>query len=143
MRNIHAAVLAGSLALVALPAQALAPGLTVGGADVSIGITGFVPVICHARVTANSVAVDPGTVTLGELREFCNNAAGYRVVADYSPSLAHATLVVDGVEVPLSDTGSTVVSLSNRPAIDTHDLALAIPEDKTIDGNISFRIEPR
>ena len=75
-------------------------------------------------------------------KEFCNSPNGYRVVADYSASLAGASLLVDGTAVPLADGGSIVVSQSDSAAIADHSLALQLPEGGQT-GNISFRIEPR
>ncbi|WP_229658571.1 hypothetical protein [Tsuneonella deserti] len=97
--------------------------------------------ICHARVTSNIVAAEPGTASLGQLNEFCNSPRGYRVHADYSASLAKARLIVDGTEVTLSQDGTTVISQSDRPAVDSHSLAVALPEGVE-GGSLSFRIEP-
>ena len=95
----------------ALPASALAPAVNVGGAQFTIGLIGYVPVICRANVDASAVAPVAGTTSLGMLKEFCNSPTGYRVVAEYSPQLQQAKLIVDGVPVPLhKDGGSTVVS---------------------------------
>ena len=124
------------------PALGVAPGLPVDGASTTIGIHGYVPVICHARVSADSAPVEAGTASLGQLREFCNNPRGYRVLADYSPSLAHAKILVDGVPVPLQKDGTTVISRSNRAAMDTRNLALELPKRVEGGGSISFRIEP-
>ena len=127
----------------ALPAGAFAPSINVGGAQFTIGLVGYVPVICRANVDASAVAPVAGTTSLGMLKEFCNSPTGYRVVADYSPQLAQAKLIVDGVPVPLhKDGGSTVVSQSNSAAIANHSLALELPKGGQ-PGTISFRIEPR
>ena len=143
MRSLRFAVAVGVIMGVsALPASAFAPGVNIGRSDTAIAITGFVPVICHARVDAASVSPESGVVSLGELREFCNSPAGYRVYADYSPSLADAELIVDGVSVPLQANGSTLVSQSSKAAIDHRQLELALPKDVGPNGTISFRIEP-
>lgn len=144
MRNKIAAGFAGALIAVAVPANAIAPGVNVARADTTIAITGVVPVICHARLDAGSVTATPGTVRLGTLKEFCNSPSGYRVYADYSPSLAHAKLLVDGIPVPLQKDGSTLVSHSAKAAIDTHELALDLPKKgpERVSGSLSFRIEP-
>mgnify|MGYP003594597489 CR=1 FL=1 len=133
-----ALVLAGLGA--AMPAAAFEPGVGVGASKFTIGIEGFVPVICRANVDATSVSPDAGVAQLGTLREFCNSPGGYRVMADYSPSLASAKLLVDGREVSLDEAGTTVISQSDEAAIDNHALAIAIPEGVQ-DGTISFRIE--
>ena len=136
-----ALVVAGLCSTIA-PAGAFAPSVDVGSAQFAIGIVGYVPVICRANVDASSVAPLAGTTSLGLLKEFCNSPSGYRVIADYSPSLAQAKLIVDGKPVPLHKDGSTVISESNSAAIANHTLAIELPKDGQI-GNISIRIEPR
>lgn len=107
-------------------------------ASFSIGITGHVPVICRASLDATIVAPQPGATSLGNLREFCNSPNGYQVFVDSSPELANATLVVGGREVVLSDSGSTLVSASNAPAIAMNDVVLEAPDGAS--GYLSFRI---
>lgn len=142
MKLIKPVVAVVALCASALPAGAFAPSVDVGGAQFSIGIVGYVPVICRANVDASAVAPVAGTTSLGLLKEFCNSPSGYRVVADYSPQLASARLIVDGVPVALAAEGSTVVSQSDSAAIADHTLALELPQDGQT-GTISFRIEPR
>ena len=142
MKLIKPVVAVAALCASALPAGAFAPSVEVGGAQFTISLVGYVPVICRANVDATSVAPVAGTTSLGMLKEFCNSPRGYQVVADYSPQLANAKLLVDGIEVPLSDAGSTVVSQSDSAKIADHSLALEMPQDGQT-GNISFRIEPR
>ncbi len=133
---------AGAL-LAASSAGAVDPHLGVGSGHFTFGISGFVPVICRANVDATSVAPRPGNVSLGALTEFCNSPNGYDVYADYSASLATASLIVDGTAVPLSATGSTRVTQSDRAAIDSHDLVLDLPAEAASSAQISFRIVPR
>lgn len=139
--NRIALAMAGLCATIA-PAGAFAPAVGVGSAQYEIGIVGYVPVICRANVEASMVAPVAGTTSLGMLKEFCNSPTGYRVIADYSPSLAQAKLIVDGKPVPLHKDGSTVITQSNNAAIADHTLALELPKDGQV-GNLSFRIEPR
>lgn len=131
---------AGVLALTT-PATAVSPNVGLASGQFTIGISGFVPVICRTSLDASMVAPTAGTVQLGSLREFCNSPNGYRVHADYSPELARARLLVDGRPVPLGRGGTSVVSHSNRAAIDSHSLALDLPQGVS-GGSISFRIEP-
>lgn len=128
-------------AAIASPVVGVDPGVALGANSTRITISGFVPVICHARVTADLVAAQPGTASLGELKEFCNSPHGYRVHADYSAGLANAKLIVDGTEVQLPADGTAVISQSDRAAIDTRTLAIALPEGVE-GGALSFRIEP-
>jgi hypothetical protein len=120
-------------------AQAFNSQLNIGSGQYTIGIVGYVPVICRATVDATSVPTTPGQVSLGGLNEFCNSPNGYSVYADYSANLAKASLIVDGQKVPLSAGGSTRVTKSNRAAIDAHTLALDLPKGVAAD-SISFRI---
>lgn len=142
MKLIKIALALAGISASIVPAGAFAPSVDVGSAQFSIGIVGYVPVICRANVDASTVAPVAGTTSLGMLKEFCNSPNGYRVVADYSPSLAQAKLIVDGKPVPLKQDGSTVVSESNSAAIADHTLALELPKNGQV-GNLTFRIEPR
>lgn len=141
MRLYHYAGAMLALLATTMPAQAIAPGIGVDSGQFTIGISGFVPVICRASVEVSMAAPDNGMVQLGSLKEFCNSPNGYRVHADFSASLNAARLVVDGEDVSLDQGGSVVVSESDRAAIDTHDLTLVLPEG-TQTGSLSFRIEP-
>lgn len=125
-----------------LPANAVTPSVNVGGADVAIAIVGYVPVICRAKVDASTIAPAAGTTSLGMLKEFCNSPTGYRVIAEYSPVLASARLIVDGTAVALDASGSTVISQTDGAKIANRTLALELPQDGP-SANISFRIEPR
>ena len=136
-----ALVAAGLFASIA-PAGAFAPSVEVGSVQYAIGIVGYVPVICRANVDASAVAPVAGVTSLGMLKEFCNSPSGYRVIADYSPGLAAAKLIIDGQAVPLGESGSTVISQSENAAIANHTLAIELPQEGQV-GNISFRIEPR
>ena len=142
MKLIKPVAAIAAICATALPASGFAPSVDVGSAQFSIGIVGYVPVICRAKVDASAVVPVAGTTSLGLLKEFCNSPSGYRVVADYSPQLAQAKLIVDGVPVALTAEGSTVVSQSDSAAIADHTLALELPQDGQT-GTISFRIEPR
>lgn len=138
--RLVAASVAGLFALTA-PVGAFAPGVATSSSQYTIQLVGYVPVICRATVGASMVSPDAGTVQLGSLNEFCNSPNGYRVHADYSADLAKAKLLVDGAPVALGESGTSVISQSSTAAIDSHDLALDLPEGVT-GGQLSFRIEP-
>ncbi|HOB12751.1 MAG TPA: hypothetical protein PK680_06110 [Novosphingobium sp.] len=142
MKLFKFALVAASLGATIAPANGFQPSVAIGSNQFTIGVAGHVPVICRARVEASLVAPVAGTVSLGTLKEFCNSPAGYRVVADYSPALASAKLVVDGKEIALGDSGSVVVSESDQAAIAAHAVDLMLAEDGQT-GSLSFRIEPR
>lgn len=132
-----AAAVAASAALVALAPAANAQA---GASQYRIGVEGYVPVICRVSVDAAQVTAT-GATSLGELKEFCNNAHGYQVVADYSPVLAGATLVVDGVEIPLNGNGSVTVSRSDKAAMINRQVELKLA-GAAQPGNLTFRIQP-
>lgn len=140
LHKAAAAVAAAALTIIA-PAAAFSPGVEFGGSQFTLGISGFVPVVCRARLETGIIAPQAGTVNLGTLSEFCNSPNGYRVHADYSAELAAGKLIVDGSALPLQSEGSSVVTQSDRAAIDSHDLQLELPEGIQT-GQISFRIEP-
>lgn len=142
MKLIKFGLVAAGLCATVVPASGFQPAVSVGSNQFTIGVSGYVPVICRARVEAAMVAPVEGTVSLGTLREFCNSPNGYQVVADYAPELAQAKLIVDGKPVPLHKDGSTVISQSKTAAISNHTLELQLPKNG-LTGNLHFRIEPR
>jgi hypothetical protein len=139
MRSKLAFAAACGCAFAAVPATALAPAVQTTS-SYTIGIRGFVPVICRAALDATTAGTQAGVQQLGSLNEFCNSPNGYRVQAHYSANLASATLLIDGAPVTLQDGGSVVVSSSDHAAIATHAVALDLAQP--VDGGtISFQIE--
>jgi hypothetical protein len=138
MKTVSVAFVA-ALAFATPSAQAVDPRVAVSSAQYSIGISGFVPVVCHATVDAAMVPAQSGQVSLGSLNEFCNSPNGYEVYADYSPNMAKASLLVDGQKVPLGKDGTTRVTKSNRAGIAAHAVSLDLPKGVE-PGTISFRI---
>jgi len=138
MKNVCIALVA-AFAVASSAAQAADPHVSVGSAQYTIGISGFVPVVCRATVDAAMVPAQGGQVSLGSLNEFCNNPNGYEVYADYSANMAKASLLVDGQKVPLGKDGTTRVTKSNRAGIAAHAVSLDLPKDVE-PGTISFRI---
>jgi hypothetical protein len=134
------ACVAGIVAL-STPAAAFAPGIELGASRFTLGISGFVPVVCRASVSGTVISPVQGTASLGTLNEFCNSPNGYRVHADYSANLANAKIVMDGKGIPLQKDGTTVISQSNRASIESHALELQLPKGVQ-SGTISFRIVP-
>lgn len=128
------------LAFLTIPAVAVAPAVDMSS-SYTIGIRGFVPVICRVSLDAATAATQPGVQRLGALKEFCNSPNGYRVQANYSANLAQAKLLIDGVPVPLQKDGSVVVSRSNSAAIATHTVELDLGKAVS-GGSISFQIQP-
>ena len=133
----------GVIAMTALSAPAIGamPNVGIESGQFTIGISGFVPVICRASVEQTMVAPQEGQVSLGALKEFCNSPTGYSIQADYSPSLAHAKIIVDGRPVPLGKSGTAEITKSNKAGIATRDLQLDLPKGVE-GGSVSFRIVP-
>jgi hypothetical protein len=121
-------------------ASAVSPNVDVNSGQYSIGISGFVPVICRASVGATSTPIAGANINLGGLNEFCNSPNGYEVYADYSPALSTASLVVDGQKINLSKDGSTRISHSNRAGIASRAIELDLSKTNGAVGNIAFRI---
>lgn len=143
MKLIKLGLVAASLCATIAPASGIQPSVAVGSNQNTISVVDFLPVICRANVEASMIAPKADAVSLGTLKEFCNSPGGYRVVADYSPALADAKLVVDGKKIALGVGGGTVVvSESNRAAMTDRSLELQLPKDGQT-GSLSFRIEPR
>lgn len=142
MKLFKLGLVAAALTATIAPANSFEPSVAVGAQQLTIGVVGYVPVICRAYVDASLVAPVAGTVSLGTLSEFCNSPSGYRVVADYSPALAGSKLLIDGVEAPLSESGSVVISESDQANIANRAVALELAKDGQT-GSLSFRIEPR
>lgn len=81
-----------------------APALAAQGAG--IALSGHVPILCRAELDLAAGS--------GRLDEFCNDAAGYDVWLDHGPLPAAASLRVDGTDLALSATGTTLISSSDR-----------------------------
>lgn len=113
----------------ALVASALASAATAAPAGFALELSGHVPTICRVEARLNP----------GILEEVCNAAGGYEVHAEASPELAGAILVVDGVEIPLSASGPTLVSRSDHADIASRSFELRRAEPG---GTLTFRIVP-
>lgn len=142
MKLFKLGLVAAALTATIAPANSFEPSVAVGAQQFTIGVVGYVPVICRANVDASLVAPVAGTVSLGTLNEFCNSPTGYRVVADYSSALVGSKLVIDGIETPLNEGGSVVISGSDQANIASRAVALQLAKDGQA-GSLSFRIEPR
>ncbi|MGA0602862.1 hypothetical protein ACO2Q3_19290 [Caulobacter sp. KR2-114] len=119
-------------------ASASAPSVLPQQSSFTIGIQGFVPVICRASVNATQVASQTGQTPLGQLSEFCNSPNGYQVWVDYSPTLANSSIIIDGRTVQLDSSGSALIDSSTTAAITSKDLALNQADGAQ--GNISIRV---
>lgn len=110
-------------------------------ASYSIGVSGYVPVVCRAALGAEIIPSSPGETDLGVLAEYCNNPNGYQVYVDHAGDLADASLTVDGNVIALLGQGPTLVSSSDHPAIASRNVTLSLPQGTT-GGTLSVRIVP-
>ena len=127
---IAASALASSAAWGAAPADQ---------ASYSLQLSGYVAVACRAQLTTTEVPAQAGQIPLGQMDEFCNNANGYEVWVDYSPSLAGDTIEVDGKSFALDASGSTRIDASSAPAIASKTVALDVPTGG-VSGTVSIRV---
>jgi hypothetical protein len=136
-----AAVLAAAALLAGVPAQA---GNGSNSSSITIGIHAFVPVICHVELNGSpGMPGSDGIVPLGMADEFCNAPQGYRVLIQHPAGLVDAAVYRNGVRIPLSPAGETVLTDSSQPAL--QQLALALdpgdhPEQFT---SLGVRIESK
>ncbi|MDO9337899.1 MAG: hypothetical protein EON95_08350 [Caulobacteraceae bacterium] len=113
-------------------------------ASATFRLQGFVPVIC--RVNVNSIAGpmdDEGVVSLGVAEEFCNAPRGYRVIVQHSQNLEGAAVISNGVRIPLSTSGETVVSDIAHADIRQVAMALDVGADPSRLQSLSIRIEAK
>ena len=89
----------------------------------SFEISGVVPVVCNASLEGNAARNGDGTVSLGTVREFCNSAQGYRMVADYVTGTDPGALIVGGHSISLTAAGETVIGGQGGPAILSEEIA--------------------
>lgn len=135
-----------AIALAMLVASASPAFASTGGnpATSTFRIQGFVPVIC--RVTVNNVAGpmdSQGVVSLGVAQEFCNAPRGYRVIIQHTHDLEGAAVISNGVRIPLSASGETVVTDSVHADIRQVPLAIDVGEDPSRLQSLSIRIEAK
>lgn len=106
----------------AIAAAGVALATTAGPATAAGGLAleGVTPLVCAASMTPPTG--DPSAPL--QVREFCNDPNGFEVWIDYPPSLANASIMIDGRTVQLGGTGSTLVDSSAVAASATKSLTL-------------------
>ena len=113
-------------------------------ASTTIRIQAFVPVICHVQLDAMvSAANADGIATLGTASEFCNAPQGYRVLVEHPQGLVGAAIISEGVRIPLSPTGETVLTNSTRPDLRQIALAIDLGDDPARFRSLGVRIEAK
>lgn len=137
---IRKLIAAAALAAVAAPL----PTAAADPLSLSFKIRGTVPVACRVRMPAALAAADSdGIAQLGVAEEFCNAPRGYQVVVLHAPGLQGAAIIKDGVRIPLSPSGSTVLTDSPRPDIRNVALAVDLGDAPERFDRLMVRIEAR
>lgn len=136
-RIVRSAALAVAAVMALTPQAVLAKDANAG--RLTLGLRAHVPVIC--RLTFKSAPVlGEGAVSLGNVQEFCNNGAGYRVVATIANSAPGARLIVDGLPIEL-DGETVVVSESRGPGRRLRNIVYDPGGQPLGQASISLRIE--
>lgn len=131
----------GALMAVTLSAEASSPS---NRSSTTIQIRGVVPVICRVQLSASTgMIMDDGHADLGTAQEFCNAPRGYRVMVRHPANLEGAALIKDGVRIPLSQTGETILTDSSRPDIRRIQLAVDVGAEPERFTHIGVNIEAR
>lgn len=145
MNVYQGAAAAAAIALLAVaPAQADAGQGSSPTASTTITIRAFVPVICHVELLGSPGAPNgDGIVPLGVAEEFCNSAAGYRVLIQHPAGLVDAAVYRNGVRIPLSPGGETVLTDSNQADLEQLSLALDPGNQPELFTSLGVRIESK
>jgi hypothetical protein len=134
---IASAALVGAMAATVSPAAAESHA-----ASFLIKLT--VPVICRVGFTGGGAGAGAGgAVDLGQVKEYCNDGAGYAVIVDYAPgTLRGAVLQLGDDHVTLDGSGEAVISQAPGPRIRSREL-LATPGANGFDTDaLSFQMRP-
>ena len=106
-------------------------------------ISGTVRTICRVQFDTAAAIVEGDNVDFGRMTEFCNNAEGYTVVINTPKQLDGATLYVDGIATPLSESGTTVVVNSTVPNWQRRSITLNLNGNNPAAANVSFRAQAK
>jgi hypothetical protein len=136
--------LATTLAIFALSGLAAHADSGSSKASMTFRISGFVPVICRVQLATSVSAPDEdGIAQLGVAEEFCNAPRGYTVYVNHPTGLEGAAVISQGVRIPLSPSGQTVLTDSSHAAIRQVDLAIDLGDEPDRFRSIGVRIEAR
>ncbi|MBX9813096.1 MAG: hypothetical protein K2X76_00160 [Sphingomonas sp.] len=120
------------------------PAHAAESSNISINLSGTVPVICRAELDSSVVPVAEGRFVLGSMSEFCNNATGFVVVARYgSFGSEGVTLFVDGEEKALTASGEIELLRRDRPSIGVHQLEMQTINTSNPSVNLYIEVRPR
>lgn len=125
----------------ALFATAYAPQ-SMGQIEQTIHLQAVVPVLCSVHLQQSAGQSLPGAVyNLGVTQEFCNSPRGYRVILQHPEHMVGAAVISDTARIPLNESGETVVTDSDQPAIESRHLALDLGDDPQQINRLGLRIE--
>jgi hypothetical protein len=106
-------------------------------------ISGTVRTICRVQFDSATAVIEGDSVDFGRMTEFCNNAEGYTIVINTPQQLDGATLYVDGIAKPLSESGTTVVVDSSVPNWQRRSITLDLQGKDPATANVSFRAQAK
>lgn len=113
-------------------------------ASTTIQLRAFVPVLCNVNLSQSvGTADNDGIVDMGVAREFCNAPRGYRVLIRHAENLEGAALISDGLRIPLSPGGETVLTDSQHPDLRAVSLAIDLGQTPDRFRSIGMRIEAK
>jgi len=115
---------------------------TAAGVSGTIYLRAHVPVYCNIDLFPASAQAPGGNVVhLGTSQELCNAPRGYRVVLDHPAHLPAAAVLSDGLRIPLTETGETVLWDSDRPGFERRQLELDLGDEPAPVSRLGLRIE--
>lgn len=144
MRGIKAASFAAAALSISVLAGQTATAEQIGSATSSLRLQAYVPTICRVQLSLDMGRPDDrGVVSLGDAEEFCNAPRGYRVVISHAQNLTGAAILRDGVRIPLSASGETVLTDSTHADARTVRLSIDPGATRQPLGSVSVRIEAK
>lgn len=110
----------------------------------TVRLQGYVPVLCRVQLAQSVGTADAeGVVSLGTAQEFCNAPRGYRVLVQHAPDLEGAAVISQGVRIPLSPSGETILTDVTHPDLRSVSLAVDLGDKPEKFRSIGMRIEAK
>lgn len=107
----------------------------------TIQLRAYVPFYCNVELVPSAWPQRDGVVMLGQSLELCNAPNGYRIILQHPAGLTDATLISDATRIPLSETGETVLAVSDQPSLQVRQLALDLGNEPGQLNRLGLRIE--
>lgn len=113
-------------------------------ASTTFTLRAFVPVLCRVQLSNDVGSPDAdGVVSLGTAQEFCNAPRGYRVLVQHAADLEGAAIIREGVRIPLSPSGETVITDSAHADLNSVPLAIDLGKTPERFSALGVRIEAK